>query len=130
MTAPIAPKTQAAGVSAAVAGAALYLLQTYAFKGSVPAGVESLIYAIVPGVLAFGAAYLAPHQVRPGDTPAAVPASSAAPSVSLTGEQWEAVRETLAEASGRMEQTAGDERKVPPITISQMVPPSSGGTPP
>src|SRR6185312_7777821 len=53
----------------------------------------------------------------------AVAASGAAPSVSLSGEQMDAVREALAEASGRMEQTAGDERKVPPITISQMVPP-------
>ena len=133
MAAPVAPKTQAAGVSAAVAGAALYLLQTYAFKGSVPAGVESLIYAIVPGVVAFAAAYLAPHQVRPGDTPPAPPAPPPVvlrSSSSLTEEQMDAVREALAEASGRMEQTAGDERKVPPITISQMVPPSSGGTPP
>ena len=131
MTAPIAPKTQAAGVSAAVAGAALYLLQTYAFKGSVPAGVESLIYAIVPGVVAFAAAYLAPHQVRPGDTPPAPPAPAPVimrSSSSLTEEQMDAVRAAL--DSGRMEQTAGDERKVPPITISQMVPPSSGGTPP
>jgi len=42
---------------------------------------------------------------------AAAPAS-AAPSVSLSGEQMDAVRGAL--ASGRMEQTAADERKVPP----------------
>ena len=77
MAAPVAPKTQAAGVSAAVAGAVLYVLQQYVFKGDVPAGIESLIYTAVPGVIAFAAAYLAPHQVRPGDA-AAVPAAPAA----------------------------------------------------
>jgi hypothetical protein len=40
---PIAPKTQAAGVSAAVSGALLYILQTYVFKGNVPDGIASLI---------------------------------------------------------------------------------------
>jgi hypothetical protein len=106
MAYPVAPKTQAAGISAAVSGAALYLLQTYVFKGSVPAGVESLIYASVPGLLAFAAAYWAPHQVRPGDTP---PAASGTAAVVLTGEQMEAVREVLAH-----EQTAAGERKVTP----------------
>jgi len=42
----------------------------------------------------------------------AVAASGAVPAVSLTGEQMDAVRGAL--ASGRMEQTAADERKVPP----------------
>ena len=65
MAYPIAAKTQAAGASAAVAGAALYLLSTYVFKGTVPAGVQSLIYAAVPGLVAFVAAYMAPHQYRP-----------------------------------------------------------------
>lgn len=67
MAAPVAPKAQAGGLAAAVSGAALYLLQQYVFKGDVPPGVESLIYAAVPGLIAFGAAWLAPHQVRPGD---------------------------------------------------------------
>ena len=123
MAYPVAPKTSAAGVSAAVAGAALYLLQTYVFKGDVPDGIASLIYVAVPGVVAFGAAWLAPHQHRDPAPALVLPSSS----VSLTEEQMDAVREALAEASGRMEQTAGDERKV---TIAQMVPPSSGGTPP
>ena len=69
MAYPVAPKTQAAGVSAAVAGAVLYVLQQYVFKGDVPAGVESLIYTAVPGVVAFAAAYLAPHQDRPAPPP-------------------------------------------------------------
>jgi hypothetical protein len=127
MSYPVEPKTQAAGVTAAVSGAALWLLSTYVFKGSVPDGVASMVYIAVPGVLAFVAAYLAPHQHRDPAPVLAVPASGTAPAVSLTGEQMDAVRDALAEASGRMEQTAGDERKV---TISQMVPPSSGGTPP
>ena len=62
---PVSPKTQAAGLAGAVSGAALYLLQTYVFKGTVPGGVASLIYAAMPGVIAFAAAYLAPHQDRP-----------------------------------------------------------------
>ena len=65
--APIAPKTQAAGLAGAVAGAIIYILQTYVFKGTVNAGLVGLIYAAVPGALAFAAAYLAPHQVRPTD---------------------------------------------------------------
>ena len=52
MAAPIAPKVQAASVSAAVAGAVLYLLQSYVFKGDVPDGVQSLVYVAVPGVVA------------------------------------------------------------------------------
>jgi hypothetical protein len=70
--APIAPKTQAAGLAGVVSGAVIYLLQTYLFKGTLNPGLVSLIYVAVPGVLAFGAAYLAPHQVRPGD-PASPP---------------------------------------------------------
>ena len=75
MAAPIAPKVQAASVSAAVAGAVLYLLQQYVFKGDVPDGVQSLVYVAVPGVVALIAGYLAPHQVRPADQPAVPPAS-------------------------------------------------------
>ena len=74
MAAPIAPKVQAASVSAAVAGAVLYLLQAYVFKGDVPDGVQSLVYVAVPGVVALIAGYLAPHQVRPADQPAVPPA--------------------------------------------------------
>ena len=71
--APLEPKTQAAGLAGTVAGAIIYVLQVYAFKGSaIPAGLISLIYAAIPGLLALGAAYLAPHQVRPGDVPAPV----------------------------------------------------------
>jgi hypothetical protein len=112
MAYPVAPKTAAAGTSAAVAGAVLYVLQVYVFKGNVPAGIESLIYASVPGLVAFVAAYLAPHQVRPGDTPPApVPAPAVLSSSSLTAAQMETIREALIAAEP---QTAADERKVPP----------------
>lgn len=68
--AAVEAKAQAAGLSGAAAGIVLYLLQTYAFKGSaVPAGLVSLIDAVVPGVLALAGAYLAPHTPRPGDVP-------------------------------------------------------------
>jgi hypothetical protein len=110
MNAPIAPKTQAAGISAAIAGAALWLLGKYVFRGNVPDGVASMVYIAMPGVIAFVAAYLAPHQARPGDVPAA--AGGAAAAVILTEPQMDAVRDAL--ASGRMAQTAADERKVPP----------------
>ena len=67
---PLEAKTQAAGIAATVAGVIIYLLQTYAFKGSsIPAGLVSLIYAAVPGILALVAAYLAPHTSRPAPVP-------------------------------------------------------------
>ena len=110
MAYPVEPKVQVAGVTAAVSGAALWVLSTYVFKGSVPDGIASMIYVATPGVLAFAAAYFAPHQHRDPAPALTVPASP--PAVSLSGEQMDAVRGAL--ASGRMEQTAADERKVPP----------------
>jgi hypothetical protein len=125
MSYPVEPKVQVAGVTAAVSGAALWLLGKYVFKGSVPDGVASMIYVATPGVLAFVAAWLAPHQHR-DPAPALVAPGQPTPA------ELDAFRALLAEASGRMEQTAADERVVPPITVSQMVPPSTGpgGTPP
>jgi hypothetical protein len=78
-SAPVAPKVQAASLSAAVAGAVLYILQQYVFRGAVPAGVESLVYVAVPGAVAFIAGYLAPHQVRNAPpAPAPAPAQGGA----------------------------------------------------
>src|SRR6266568_7768691 len=83
MAYPVAPKTSAACASAAVSGAVLYVLQTYAFKGAVPDGIASLIYVAVPGVVAFAAAWAAPHQDR-------VPPwlSDAKPAMASTGTAW------------------------------------------
>ena len=64
----IEPKAQAAGLAGTAAGVIIWILSTYAFKGGdVPPGLVSLIYAAVPGVAALAAAWLAPHQARPGD---------------------------------------------------------------
>ena len=111
MSYPVEPKVQVAGVTAAASGAVLWILGKYVFKGNVPDGIASMVYVAMPGVLAFVAAYFAPHQHR-DPVPALVLPSGGAPAVSLTGEQMDAVRDAL--ASGRMEQTAADERKVPP----------------
>ena len=63
---PIEAKVQAGTLAATVGGVAVYLLQTYAFKGNtVPAGLVSLIYAVIPGLLALAGGYLAPHTPRP-----------------------------------------------------------------
>ena len=110
MSYPVEPKVQAAGVTAAASGAALWLLSKYVFKGAVPSDVASMVYIAMPGVLAFAVAYFVPHQHRDPAPAVTVPASP--PAVSLSGEQMDAVRDAL--ASGRMEQTAADERKVPP----------------
>lgn len=67
--APVEPKVQAAGLAGTAAGVIIWVLQAYAFSGAVPAGLVSLIYAAVPGLLAFVAGYLVPHQSRPSDTP-------------------------------------------------------------
>ena len=72
---PAEPKVQAASVTAAVSGAALYLLQHYVFKGDVPDGVAWLVYVAVPGALAYAAGWLAPHQSRT-PPPAASPPSN------------------------------------------------------
>ncbi len=71
--APTEPKVQAASVTAAVSGAVLYLLQHYVFKGDVPDGVASMVYIAVPGVLAYAAGWLAPHQDRPQPQAALTP---------------------------------------------------------
>ena len=107
MSYPVEPKVQVAGVTAAASGAVLWIPGKYVFKGAVPDGIASMVYVAMPGVLAFVAAYFAPHQHRDP-----VPALVLPSSVSLTGEQMDAVRDAL--SSGRMEQTAADERMVPP----------------
>jgi hypothetical protein len=72
MAAPVEAKVQAGSLTAAAAGVALWALQTYVFKGSdVPAGVVSLVYLLVPGVLALAAGYVAPHTHRPELSPVA-----------------------------------------------------------
>lgn len=84
--APIEAKAQAAGLGGVIAGVAIWALQTYVFKGStVPAGLVSLVYAAVPGLLALGGAWLAPHTSRPMPPPAPVPPSNVTMTPPLPG---------------------------------------------
>jgi len=73
--APVETKVTAGSLAAALSGAIIWALQTYAFKGNdVPAGLVSLIYVAIPGVLAFAAGYYTRHTPRPAPAPTA-PAS-------------------------------------------------------
>lgn len=77
--APIEAKAQAAGAAGVVAGVIIWVLQTYVFKGTINAGLVSLIYAATPGVLALAAAYAAPHTPRPTPQPPATQPPGAPP---------------------------------------------------
>ena len=70
---PIEKKVQASTAAAAVSGLALWSLGHYVFKGSVPDVVASWVYVLVPGVITFGAGYLAKHTPRPVAPAAPVP---------------------------------------------------------
>jgi hypothetical protein len=66
MAAPVEKKVTAGSLSAAAAGVVLWALSTYVFKDSgTPDGVVSLVYLLVPAVIAGAGAYLAPHTHRP-----------------------------------------------------------------
>ena len=72
-------KVQAGTLAAFVAGIIIWALQTWVFKGSaVPAGLVSLVYAVVPAALALAAGYYAPHTPR---TPPAVTPQPVIPTV-------------------------------------------------
>jgi hypothetical protein len=72
--APVETKVQAGSLAAAAAGAVLWVLQTYVFKGgAVPDGVVSLVDVLVPAAFAAIAAYLAPHTPRPVQPPPQAP---------------------------------------------------------
>ena len=68
-------KVKASTAAAAVSGLALWALGRYVFKGSVPDVVVSWVYVLVPGLLAWGAGYWAPH------TPRALPPLPPAPTL-------------------------------------------------
>ena len=77
---PVETKVKASTAAAAVSGLALWALGRYVFAGTVPDVVASWVYAIVPGLITFGAGYLAKHtsQVFVSQTPLAAPGSPAA----------------------------------------------------
>ena len=62
--AAVETKVKASTAAAAVSGLALWALGRYVFKGTVPDVVASWVYVLVPGLLAWGAGYLAPHTPR------------------------------------------------------------------
>jgi len=96
----IETKVQAASLSAAAAGAVLWFLQTYTFKGgAVPAGLVSLIDVVVPAALAAGAGYLAPHTPRPAAVPAqpVLAQSSTVTQPQLTDAEVAELKQELAE---------------------------------
>lgn len=82
--APVEPKVSAGGLSATTAGIIVWILQTYVFKGRLDPGVTAYLYAAIPGVIAFAAAYLAPHQARPGDVPVSAPVLPPTGAVTVT----------------------------------------------
>jgi hypothetical protein len=65
MNYPIETKVSAATIAAAVSGLVLWALQSYVFKGELPAPVAAAVQVIVPAVVTFAAGYLAPHTPRP-----------------------------------------------------------------
>jgi hypothetical protein len=66
-------KVKASTAAAAVSGLALWALGRYAFKGSgVPDVVASWVYVIVPGLITFGAGWLAKHTTVAADLPLAL----------------------------------------------------------
>jgi hypothetical protein len=81
LVAVVETKVKASTAAAAVSGLALWALGRYVFKGSVPDVVASWVYVLVPGLLAWGAGYLAPHTPRalpvvampPAQEPPAIP---------------------------------------------------------
>jgi hypothetical protein len=76
---PVERKVQASTGAAAESGLALWALGHYVFRTGVPDVVASWIYVIVPGLLTFGAGYLAKHTPRP-----AAPAPVLPSNVTLT----------------------------------------------
>ena len=73
MAVPVEKKVQAGTAAALVSGVLVWALGRYVIKGDVPPIVLAAIYAAVPGVLTFAAAWLAPHTHRRPE-PAPVPA--------------------------------------------------------
>ena len=65
----IETKVKASTGAAALSGLLLWALGRYVFKGTVPDVIASWIYAVVPGLVAGIAGYLAPHTPRPAIPP-------------------------------------------------------------
>jgi hypothetical protein len=81
---PVEPKASAGGLGGTAAGVLIWVLQTYVLKGRLDPGLQAYIYAAVPGAIAFAAAWLAPHQARPGDAPVPPPVIPPSGAVTVT----------------------------------------------
>lgn len=72
---PVETKVTASAGAAAVSGLALWSLGHWVFKSGVPDAVASWVYVIVPGLVTFGAGYLAKHTDRLIATVTAAPSN-------------------------------------------------------
>jgi len=75
---PVAPKTQAAGLGglsgASVGAAVIGLIEQYGTHAALPSAAQTAIYLVASALVAFAAAYTAPHQERiPGPAAPRVP---------------------------------------------------------
>jgi hypothetical protein len=75
MAGPVEAKVTASTGAAAASGLILWVLGNYVFRGAVPDVIVSWVYVLMPGVLAFGAGYLARHTPRPAVTPPPAPSN-------------------------------------------------------
>jgi hypothetical protein len=73
VAAPVERKVTASTGAAAASGLILWILGAYVFRGGVPDVIVSWVYVLVPGILAFGAGYLAKHTPRPPVPPVRPP---------------------------------------------------------
>ena len=121
MVTPVETKVKASTAAAAVSGLALYALGRYVFKGDVPDVVTSWTYAIVPGLLTFGAGYLARHTSRPGAGPPVITVNAAG---GLNAEAYRQIAAAVKAYGGGMSGLPARPGPAPPE------PPAAAATPP
>lgn len=66
----IEPKVAAATWGAVLSALLVWVLETYAFHGSLPDPVNAAVQTLIPGIVAFVSGWLAQHVDRPAPTPA------------------------------------------------------------
>jgi len=123
MVTPVETKVKASTAAAAVSGLALYALGRYVFKGDVPDVVTSWTYAIVPGLLTFGAGYLARHTSRPGAGPPVITVNAAG---GLNAEAYRQIAAAVKAYGGGMSRTPAPPEPDP----APPEPPAAAATPP
>ncbi len=126
MAAPVETKVRASTAAAAVSGLALYALGRYVFKGDVPDVVTSWTYAIVPGLLTFGAGYLARHTSRPGAGPPVITVNATG---GMSAEAYRQIAAAVKAYGGGMSGLAGAPAGPEPGPAPPE-PPAAAATPP